>query len=155
MYATHHKTGRQVRILTHTTSTWKNKKTLVWLNGSSNQNVSWKKYDIGVVGSEIYDACISKNILPDILVCLEKNDVEWIRKNYKKVKMIFASNDILDTLTTTFFEENKVQNIISLQDEISFNILSFNKELKFQLNIALLPTILILISILYNANLNI
>ena len=29
MYATHHKTGRQVRILTHTTSTWKNKKTLV------------------------------------------------------------------------------------------------------------------------------
>ena len=116
MYATHHKTGRQVRILTHTTSTWKNKKTLVWLNGSSNQNVSWKKYDIGVVGSEIYDACISKNILPDILVCVDKNNVEWIRKNYKKVKMIFASNDILDTLTTTFFEENKVQNIISLQE---------------------------------------
>uniref|UniRef100_A0A6C0IEG2 Exostosin GT47 domain-containing protein n=1 Tax=viral metagenome TaxID=1070528 RepID=A0A6C0IEG2_9ZZZZ len=116
MYATHHKTGRQVRILTHTTSTWKSKKTLVWLNASSNQNVFWKKYDIGVVGSEIYDACISKNIIPDILVCVEKNDVEWIRKNYKKVKMIFASNDILDMLTTTFFEENKVQNIISLEE---------------------------------------
>jgi len=121
MYATHHKTGRQVRILTHTTSTWKNKKTLVWLNGlsngssngSSNKNVSWKKYDVGVVGSENYDSCVST---PDILVCVDKKDVEWIRKNYKKVKMIFASNDILDTLTTDFFEKNRVQNIISLQE---------------------------------------
>ena len=58
MYATHHKTGRQVRILTHTTSTWKNKKRLVWLNKDFNPNVKWNKYDIGVVGSETYDKCV-------------------------------------------------------------------------------------------------
>jgi len=116
MYATHHKTGRQVRILTNTTSTWKNKKTLVWLNKEFNPKVSWKKYDVGVVGSENYDYCVSNKVIPDILVCVEKKDVEWIRSNYKKVKMIFASNDILDTLTTGFFEKNRVQNIISLEE---------------------------------------
>lgn len=116
MYATHHKTGRQVRILTHTTSTWKNKKRLVWLNNNFNPNIKWNKYDIGVVGSETYDACISNNTIPDILVCVDKSDVEWIRSNYKKVKMIFASNSILDSLTTNFFEENRVRNIISLEE---------------------------------------
>jgi len=116
MYATHHKTGRKVRILTHTTSTWKNKKRLVWLNYNFNPNIKWNKYDIGVVGSETYDTCINNNTIPDILVCVDKNDVEWIRSNYKKVKMIFASNSILDILTTNFFEENRVRNIISLEE---------------------------------------
>ena len=116
MYATHHKTGRQVRILTHTTSTWKNKKRLVWLNKDFNPNIKWNKYDIGVVGSETYDVCVSNNTIPDIIVCVDSSDIEWIRSNYKKVKMIFASNSILDTLTTKFFEENRVRNIISLEE---------------------------------------
>ena len=63
MYATHHKTGREVRILTHTTSTWKNKKRLVWLNKEFNPKIKWNKYDIGVVGSETYNVFVSNNKL--------------------------------------------------------------------------------------------
>ena len=50
MYATHHKTGRKVRILNQSTSTWKDKKTLVWCDPSNiDETVKWNRFDVGCV----------------------------------------------------------------------------------------------------------
>lgn len=117
MYATHHKTGRKVRILNQSTSTWKDKKSLVWCDPSNiDENVPWNRFDIGCVSVKNYNLLLEKNIEPDILVCLSKDDVSWIRKNVKKVKMIFASTEILNELTESFFQENRVSNVLCLNE---------------------------------------
>ena len=117
MYATHHKTGRQVRILNQSTSTWKDTKTLVWLDPRTiDTSIQWNRFDVGCVSVQHYNDLISKNIYPDVLVSISKEDVSWIRKNVKNVKIIFASNDILNELTEKFFQDYKVSNLLSLNE---------------------------------------
>ena len=117
MYATHHKTGRKVRILNQSTSTWKDKKTLVWCDPSNiDETVKWNRFDVGCVSVKNYNQLVEKSIIPDILVCLSSEDTPWIRKNVKKVKMIFTSTEILNELTESFFQEHRVSNLLSLNE---------------------------------------
>ena len=114
MYGTHHKTGKKIRLLQHASSTWRDKKTLVWLTPNDDFTISWNRYEVGVVGSATYDA-IKNKVQPDILVA-QPNDVEWIRTNYKQVKIIIASKAVLDQIGLAFFEEKKVSNMLCLDE---------------------------------------
>ena len=110
MYGTHHKTGKKIRLLQHNTSTWRDKKTLVWL--SENSNSSWNRVDVGCVGSKYVD-----KVNPDVVVCLEDEDVQWIlNKGFEQVKLIFASKQVLDRIGLEFFEEHKINNILCLDE---------------------------------------
>ena len=112
MYGTHHKTGKQIRLLQHTTSTWRDKKTLVWLNSSDDLSEKWNRFDIGCVGSKHVEKTKA-----DVVVCLEDEDVQWIRdKGFEKVRLIFASKKVLDQIGLEFFEENKINNILCLDE---------------------------------------
>uniref|UniRef100_A0A6C0D8I3 Exostosin GT47 domain-containing protein n=1 Tax=viral metagenome TaxID=1070528 RepID=A0A6C0D8I3_9ZZZZ len=112
MYGTHHKTGKQIRLLQNSTSTWRDKKTLVWLNSSDDMNVSWNRFDIGCVGSKHVE-----NVKADVAVCLDNEDVQWIReKGFEKVRLIFASKKVLDQVGLEFFEEHKINNILCLDE---------------------------------------
>jgi hypothetical protein len=116
MYATHHATGRQVRILNHSTSHWRNGKTLVWLNKETDVSVPWNRYEVGVVGSDTYKF-LKHKIDIDIVVCLDKSDAEWLlEENYKDIRLIFASKEVLDLLGINFFKEHNVNNILCLDE---------------------------------------
>lgn len=116
MLATHHKTGRQVRILNHNTSHYRSAKTLVWLNKKSDVSIPWNRYEVGVLGSDTYN--FLKNTLDiDIVVCLNTEDTQWIQEgNYENVRLVFASKEVLDPLGIDFFKENNVNNILCLDE---------------------------------------
>ena len=113
MYATHHKTGKQIRILNNNTATWKDNKTLVWLKPEDVLNNPWDRYEIGCVGSE---NCMKiKNV--GVVVCVDMKDVEWIKKGgASQVNLIFASKKILDEIGIQFFEEKKIRNVLCLEE---------------------------------------
>ena len=112
MYATHHKTGKQIRILQHTTSTWRSNKSLVWLDENSELNESVNRIDIGVVGSRTYETLASKNVVADILVCTDTDDIKWIFEGgSRKVNILLATKKILDNLGLEFFKDKSINNI--------------------------------------------
>ena len=116
MYATHHATGRQVRILNHSTSHYRSAKTLVWLDKDADVSVSWNRYEVGVVGSDTY-RYLKDMIDIDIVVCVDNTDTEWIQEgNYENVRLIFASKEVLDPLGTDFFKEYNINNILCLDE---------------------------------------
>lgn len=116
MYATHHKTGRQVRILNNKTSHYRSAKQLVWLNKETDVSIPWNRFDVGVVGSESYTYLKDKLDI-DIVVCIEKQDTQWIQEgNYDTVRLVFASKEVLDPLGINFFKDNTVNNILCLDE---------------------------------------
>jgi len=113
MYGRHHKTGKEIRLLKHGTSTWRSKKTLVWLDSIVDKSIPWNRYDVGVIGVENY----KKIINVDVIICISKEDIQWIYEGgYNKVKIIFASKEVLDVIGLKFFEENKIRNILCLEE---------------------------------------
>jgi hypothetical protein len=116
MYGRHHKTGKDIRLLQHNTSTWRSKKTLVWLDEDVTAN-AWNRVDVGVVTSTTYNAITKKGIQVDVVVCIEPEDIQWIYDGgFHKVKILFASKKILDVIGIKFFEENKIRNILCLDE---------------------------------------
>ena len=112
MYGTHHKTGKEIRLLQHTTTTWRDKKTLVWLNSSDDMSIPWNRFDVGCVGSKHVE-----KVKADVVVCVEDEDVEWIRaKGFEKVRLLFASKKVLDQIGLPFFEEHKINNILCIDE---------------------------------------
>jgi len=116
MYGTHHKTGKKIRLLQHDTSTWKSKKTLVWLKSTDDLTQPWNRYDVGVVGSTTYLQCVAQGIAPDIVVCVDLEDKDWLCKGYSDVRLIFASKALLDLFGTSFFEMQNINNILCLEE---------------------------------------
>lgn len=117
MYATHHKTGKEIRILNHTTTTWRDNKTLVWLDASVASSVPWNRFEVGCVGFKNYEALSEKSIYVDLIVCIDDNDVQWIKNGgYKKTKLIFASKKVLDQVGISFFEEYNITNILCFEE---------------------------------------
>ena len=120
MYGTDQKTGKQIRLLQHSTSTWKDKKTLVWLDSTINIDTEtnrWNRYEIGCVGAETFETLVTKQLVPDVIICLETKDVQWIfNEGYNKCKLIFAAKQVLDIIGLPFFEENKIANILCLEE---------------------------------------
>ena len=117
MYGRHHKTGKDIRLLQHNTSTWRSKKTLAWLDENVDTSIMWNRLDVGVIGSSTYDIIIKKGIQVDVVVCIEPEDIQWIFDGgFNKVKILFASKKILDVIGIKFFEENKIRNILCLDE---------------------------------------
>lgn len=117
MYATHHTTGKQIRILQHTTSTWRSNKSLVWLDENSELNESLNRIDIGVIGSRTYETLASKNIVVDIVVCTDTDDIKWIFDGgSKKVNILLVAKKLLDTLGLDFFKDKSINNILCLDE---------------------------------------
>ena len=113
MYATHNKTGKQIRILKYKSSTWKNNKTLVWLKPSDDFTIPWDRYEIGCVGSKHFEKI--QNV--EVVICMNDDDVTWIKQGgYKKARLIFASKNVLDQIGLPFFEEKKINNILCLEE---------------------------------------
>ena len=102
MYGTHHKTGKKIRLLQHDTSTWKSKKTLVWLKSTDDLTHPWDRFDVGVAGSQEYIKCVEKGLNPDIVVCINIEDKAWIEEGQAKVRLIFASKEVLDIFGPSF-----------------------------------------------------
>jgi len=117
MYGRHHKSGKEIRLLKHASSTWRSKKTLVWLDSTVTNDISWNRYDVGVVGVENYNNLIKKGINVDVIVCVGNEDIKWISEGgFNMVKIIFASKVVLDIIGLNFFEENKIRNILCLEE---------------------------------------
>jgi len=114
MYATHHKTGKKVRLLQHATCTWRDKKTLVWLTENDDLTIPWDRFDVGVVGSATYEA-LKEKINIDIVI---SDNASWIRENYKDLRLVFAPKATLDIIGLPFFQTHKIGNILCL-DEIN------------------------------------
>jgi hypothetical protein len=113
MIATHHKTGKQIRIINNSTTTWKNNKTLVWLNPNDDLTIQWDRYEIGCVGSKNFKKI--PNV--EVIICVNDEDVEWIKSGgNSKVNLIFASKSVLDKIGVEFFEEKKVRNVLCLEE---------------------------------------
>jgi len=112
MYGTHNKTGKEIRLLQHTTSTWRDKKTLVWLNENDDMTIPWNRLDIGCVGSKNVEKTNA-----DIVVCVDDEDANWIRNGgYNNVRLLFASKKVLDLIGLSFFEKNKTNNILCIDE---------------------------------------
>jgi hypothetical protein len=60
MYGTHHKTGKKIRLLQYASSTWRDRKTLVWLTPEDDCTLPWNRYDVGVVGANAYELLKNK-----------------------------------------------------------------------------------------------
>jgi hypothetical protein len=117
MYGTHHKTGKQIRLITHSTSTWRSNKTLVWLDKSCDLTQPWSRVDIGLFGISDYEYLVSKNIVPDIILCTETDSIEWIvAGGYKKVNIVIASKKVLDNIGLKYIQEENITNIICLDE---------------------------------------
>ena len=117
MYGRHHKTGKDIRLLQHNTSTWRSKKTLVWLDEDVDTSILWNRVDVGVIGATRYSAITKKGVKVDVVVCIEPEDIQWIYDGgFNKVKIMFASKKILDVIGIKFFEENKIRNILCLDE---------------------------------------
>lgn len=112
MYGTHHKTGKKVRLLQHASSTWRDNKTLVWLTPEDDLSIPWGRFDTGVVGSATYEALKDK-IDIDIVI---SDDADWIKENYKNVRIVLAPKAALDIIGLSFFQENKIPNILCLDE---------------------------------------
>ena len=115
MYGTHHKTGKQIRLLQYNTSTWRDKKTLVWLTPNDDFSIPWSRYEVGVVGSDTYEA-IKDKVEVHIVV---SEDPDWIRANFREVQLIFSSKATLDQIGIAFFEKHKISNILCLDELLS------------------------------------
>ena len=117
MYGRHHKTGKEIRLITNNTSTWRSKKTLVWLDSNVDSTIPWNRYEVGTIGSENYKILKSKGINVDVIVCLNNEDVKWIFDGgFNKVKILFATKAVLDVIGLKFFEEHKIRNILCLEE---------------------------------------
>ena len=113
MIATHHKTGKQIRIINNSTATWKNDKKLVWLKPNDDLTIPWDRYEIGCVGSSNFKKI--PNV--EVVICINEEDVEWIKSGGNtKVNLIFASKSVLDKIGLDFFEERKVRNVLCLEE---------------------------------------
>ena len=117
MYGTHHKTGKQIRLLQQSTSTWRSNKSLIWLSKNSDLTQSWNRIDVGIIGSHDYDYLISKNIVPDIMICTDVEDIGWIVSGgYKKLSILIASKKILDAIGLQFLKDENITNILCLDE---------------------------------------
>ena len=117
MYGTHHKTGKQIRLLQQSTSTWRSNKSLVWLTKDSDLTQQWNRIDVGFVGSHDYDYLISKNVVPDIMICTDVEDIEWIVSGgYDKVNILIASKKILDVIGLEYLKDKNITNILCLDE---------------------------------------
>jgi hypothetical protein len=117
MYGTHHKTGKQIRLLQQSTSTWRSNKSLIWLSKNSDLTQSWNRIDVGIVGSHDYDYLISKNIVPDIMICTDVEDIGWIVSGgYKKLSILIASKKILDAIGLQYLKDENITNILCLDE---------------------------------------
>jgi len=118
MYGTDHRTGKEIRLIHQTTSTWRSNKTLVWLNPEKDDlQQAFNRVDIGVIGSKHYESLVKNNITPDVILCTALEDVEWIRNDgFNKVNIIYGSKTVLDVIGLKFFEDNNIRNILCLEE---------------------------------------
>jgi hypothetical protein len=117
MYGTHHKTGKQIRLLQHNTSTWRSNKSLVWLNETCDLSQPWNRIDVGAIGSKQFDFLIERHIVPDILLCTNTDDVEWIVSGgYRKVNIIVASKAVLDAISLQYLKDENITNMLCLDE---------------------------------------
>ena len=118
MYGTDHRTGKEIRLIHQTTSTWRSNKTLVWLNPEKNDlQQAFNRVDIGVIGSKHYESLVKNNITPDVILCTDLEDVEWIRNDgFNKVNIVYGSKAVLDIIGLKFFEDNNIRNILCLEE---------------------------------------
>ena len=117
MYGTHHKTGQKIRLLQHSTTTWRSKKTLVWLNKENYVEASWNRLEVGCVGSETYHFLKKNGIDVDVLLCIDPSDLTWIYDGgYKNINVIVASRKILTLLGLDFIKEHKISNILCFEE---------------------------------------
>lgn len=117
MYGTHHKTGKQIRLIQQSTSTWRSKKTLVWLDVNCDINQPYNRYDVGLVGSRDYDYLTKHNIVVDVIVCTDTQDIEWIRNGgYKNVNILVSSKYVLDSIGLQYLKEHNITNILCLDE---------------------------------------
>jgi hypothetical protein len=117
MYGTHHKTGKQIRLIQQSTTTWRSKKTLVWLDANCDVSQPYNRYDVGLVGSSDYDYLTKHNIVVDIIVCTDSEDVEWIRNGgYKNVNIVISSKYVLDTIGLQYLKDENITNILCLNE---------------------------------------
>ena len=117
MYGTHHKTGKQIRLIQQSTSTWRSKKTLVWLDASCDVSQPYNRYDVGLFGSRDYEYLTNHNIIVDVIVCTKDEDVEWIRSGgYKNVNILLSSKHVLDTIGLQYLKDENITNILCLDE---------------------------------------
>jgi len=118
MYGVDNRTGKEIRLIQQTTSTWRSNKTLLWLNPEKDDLTQlWNRIDIGVIGSKNYELLLENNINADVILCTQLEDASWISNGgFDKVNIIFASKEVLDIIGLKYFEDNNIRNILCLEE---------------------------------------
>jgi hypothetical protein len=116
MYATHPKTGKQIRVMKSDTSIWKNSKTLTWMKEPYNpKNKSWKRWDILV--TQIQPEFLKWS--PDIVVLTEETAESnaWLKtEDAKKIRFILVSMKAIENLNSEKFDVSSLGNVICLDE---------------------------------------
>ena len=109
--STHPKTGKPIKILQTETSTWKDAKTIVWLDKDTDLTVPWERYEVGAVGADMISPKVT------VAVFITAADAKWILDGKADtVKIIFASKATLDAVGEEKIKELKITNLICLDE---------------------------------------
>lgn len=119
MLAHHPKTGAPIRIITSNSSTWKNQKTIVWLDGSEDMSVNWNRWDVGVSSIGAWKKVKAAGVNVDVC-CLIGNigeGIEWLKaSNASECKIVAAPKSLVATLGVDKLAELGITNMLCIEE---------------------------------------
>ena len=119
MLARHPKTGAPIRIMTSNSSTWKNQKTLVWLDGSESSKIPWNRWDVGASSLDAWNKLTAKGIKVD--VCYPSGSIheciEWLKAGHaESCKIIGVAQSVIEAITLEKLAEYGIINMVCMEE---------------------------------------
>ena len=110
MQARHPKTGAPIKIMQSEGSTWRDQKTLVWLDDIPTEPERWSRYDIGVTSLKAYKMLEKEGMDISVFICLDEPEaaLEWFKKYAAKSSAIIA-------VPKTFVEAVGIETLMALR----------------------------------------
>ena len=121
MLARHPKTGAPIRIMTSNSSTWKNQKTLVWLDGSESSTIPWNRWDVGASSLVAWNQLTAKGIKVDVcyLSGSIQECVEWLEAGHaESCKIIGVPQSVIEAITFKKLAEIGITNMVCMEETL-------------------------------------
>lgn len=119
MLAHHPKTGAPIRIITSNSSTWKNQKTIVWLDGSEDMSLKWNRWDVGVSSIDAWKKVKAAGVNVDVCCLIGDigEGIEWLKaSNASECKIVAAPKSLVATLGVDKLAELGITNMLCIEE---------------------------------------
>ena len=118
MMAQNPKTGKPINIIRSETSMWRNKKTLVWLQGQK-EEIPWDRWDTLTVGPSDTTKWLSAKKRIDFIV-LPSNDEAtktfFLNASHRSHRMFFITRPLVTSIGEAKFRSLGIANVVCLEE---------------------------------------